>query len=387
MIIPKTTIGFCLFRYFPFGGLQRDFVRIAKLCQAQGFGVRVYTMQWQGEVPEGFDVRIVRGFGLTNHAKALNFSTKMKKILQTDPPSLLVGFNKMGSLDVYFAADTCFAKGLEGRSALYRALPRAKTFLKLEREVFAEDSKTFAMLIAQKQIKDFTEYYQIAPSRYRLLPCGASEKYFLPQEDAITQKIRADYRIDDEGFLILHVGSAHNRKGVDRAINAVANLPEQKRSKSVFVIIGDDDSAKMKLIAKAAKIAERVIFDGPKYDVERYIKAADLLLHPARVENTGTTIVEALAADLPVLCSAACGYAQIVLDCKAGMVCDEPFEQENLNVLLAKILDKSLLAQFRSNARLFGTREKLTGLDSAAAKIIMDFANKKTSTSDKGFEP
>ena len=46
-------IAFCLYKYFPFGGLQRDFLRIALACQARGHAVRVYTLEWRGEVPEG----------------------------------------------------------------------------------------------------------------------------------------------------------------------------------------------------------------------------------------------------------------------------------------------------------------------------------------------
>ncbi len=47
---------FCFYKYFPFGGLQRDFLRIALACQARGHGVRVYTLSWQGDVPAGFEV-------------------------------------------------------------------------------------------------------------------------------------------------------------------------------------------------------------------------------------------------------------------------------------------------------------------------------------------
>lgn len=373
----NSTIAFCLFRYFPYGGLQRDFLRIAKLCQAAGFGIRVYTMRWDGDIPDGFDVRIVETGGFSNHSRALNFSRKVCKLLESEPMAVVAGFNKMAGLDVYFAADTCFAKKYESKGKLRRMLPRARTFLRLEREVFSVNSKTFVMLIAQQQQADFTQYYQLAPDRFTLLPCGAADKFFLPEQIVGESKLlRDEYGIAEDDFLIVQVASYFNGKGVDRAIIAIASLPIEKRRRCTFIVAGGDKPAKMMDLAKKLQVERNVKFVGSRDDVDRFYRAADLLLHPARVENTGTTIVEALAANLPVVCSAACGYSQIVLDCKAGMITDEPFDQSQLNSSLDKILDKQLLAQLSSNAKIYGTNEKLSGLDTAAAKIIMDHAKK-----------
>jgi UDP-glucose:(heptosyl)LPS alpha-1,3-glucosyltransferase len=41
-------LAFCLYKYFPFGGLQRDFLRIALACQARGHAMRVYTLELGG---------------------------------------------------------------------------------------------------------------------------------------------------------------------------------------------------------------------------------------------------------------------------------------------------------------------------------------------------
>ena len=42
-------LALCLYKYFPYGGLQRDFLRILKECQSRGHEVSVYTSEWQGE--------------------------------------------------------------------------------------------------------------------------------------------------------------------------------------------------------------------------------------------------------------------------------------------------------------------------------------------------
>ena len=44
-------LAFVLYKYFPFGGLQRDFMRIALECQQRGHQIRVYTLIWEGDIP------------------------------------------------------------------------------------------------------------------------------------------------------------------------------------------------------------------------------------------------------------------------------------------------------------------------------------------------
>ncbi|MDR1368404.1 MAG: hypothetical protein LBJ76_06770, partial [Candidatus Accumulibacter sp.] len=54
----RVILAFVLYKYFPFGGLQRDFLRISQECLRRGHAVRVYVLAWAGVIPEGFDVRV-----------------------------------------------------------------------------------------------------------------------------------------------------------------------------------------------------------------------------------------------------------------------------------------------------------------------------------------
>ena len=37
----NATLAFCLYRYFPYGGLQRDMLRIALACRQRGHKIAV----------------------------------------------------------------------------------------------------------------------------------------------------------------------------------------------------------------------------------------------------------------------------------------------------------------------------------------------------------
>ena len=62
-------LAFCLYKYFPFGGLQRDFLRIAHACVARGHAVRVYALEWEGEQPDGLEIVLLPARALTNPAR------------------------------------------------------------------------------------------------------------------------------------------------------------------------------------------------------------------------------------------------------------------------------------------------------------------------------
>ena len=101
-------LAFILYKYFPFGGLQRDFLRIASCCQKLGHQITVYTMDWNGDKPEGFDIRTNLPKTITAPTRNDIFHRWVVDQLDADPVDLVIGFNKMPGLDVYYAADTCF---------------------------------------------------------------------------------------------------------------------------------------------------------------------------------------------------------------------------------------------------------------------------------------
>ncbi len=103
-------IAFILFKYFPFGGLQRDFFRIAAECVTRGHEIEVYTLSWQGNKPENFNIHIVPVRALTNHKRYELFQQWVRDDLNRHKVNVVVGFNKMSGLDLYYAADACYAE-------------------------------------------------------------------------------------------------------------------------------------------------------------------------------------------------------------------------------------------------------------------------------------
>jgi UDP-glucose:(heptosyl)LPS alpha-1,3-glucosyltransferase len=368
-------LAFCLFKYFPYGGLQRDFLRIALACQARGHGVRVYTLEWQGEIPSGFEVKLVPVRAWQNHTRCGKFAAWVEADLARRPVDRVIGFNKMPGLDVYYAADPCFEeKARTLRNPLYRLGTRYRRFAALERAVFAPEARTEILMISRVQQPFFERHYGTPPERFHLLPPGISTDRRAPANaPAIRTAFRAEFGLNDNDLLLLLLGSGFRTKGLDRCLKALAALPEALRRRTRLFVIGKDKSRPFQRQARLLGLSERVAFLGSRDDVPRFLFGADLLIHPAYSENTGTVLLEALVAGLPVLVTDVCGYAHYIDEAGAGRLIASPFSQEALDAALAEMLaDPEARARYSSNALAFSEQADIYSLHEKAVDFILN---------------
>ncbi|NBA93973.1 glycosyltransferase family 4 protein [Pseudomonas sp. R5(2019)] len=367
-------LAFVLYKYFPFGGLQRDFMRIALECQQRGHSIRVYTLIWEGDVPPGFEVLVAPVKALFNHRRNEKLTAWMEADLAKRPVDRLIGFNKMPGLDVYYAADGCFEdKAQNLRNSLYRRWGRYRHFAEYERAVFGKEAKTDVLMISEVQQPLFVKHYDTPAERFHLLPPGIALDRRKPANAAeIREGFRREFKLKDDELLLVQIGSGFKTKGVDRSLKALAALPAALKKRTRLLVIGQDDPKVFQLQSATLGLGDQVQFLKGRSDIPRFLLGADVLIHPAYNENTGTVLLEALVAGLPVLVSAVCGYAHYIAEADSGLVLDEPFEQEQLNRYLVRMLeDDAARAQWASNGLAFADTADLYSMPQHAADVIL----------------
>lgn len=334
-------LAFVIERYFEFGGLQRNMRRLAAACANEGHAVTVFTGWWDGPPEPLVKVEVIDLKSLSNHGTIKRIENFVKTLKVKNEFDCIVGFNRVRGLDVYYGGDICLKAKLQQRGQLWRRiLPRYRCYLKFEEAVFGHGSDTELMMISPTEIKMIRAVYQTASKRIHPLPPGIDRNRLTT--DTLTNGQRNPFRktlgVSENDLLILTVGSSFHTKGIDRAIDAIAALPEAIRKRCRYVVVGLGKERKFKAIAEKKGLGDRLLFTGGRGDIANFYHAADVLLHPARTENTGNTLLEAMVTGLAVIATENCGYAHYVRQANAGAVCPEPFEQTQLNALLNDIL-------------------------------------------------
>jgi UDP-glucose:(heptosyl)LPS alpha-1,3-glucosyltransferase len=377
--VTRYKLAFAAAKYLKFGGMQRRLLRIARECARRGHDVHLFTGYFQGERPPEVAVHVLPLRALTNHGRYREFAQKLGSAVGGNAFDCVIGLIKIPGLDVYYGGDPCYvAKVDANKSRVYKLLPRYQGLKRLEEAVFAGDSDTEILLIAHEERDKFISYYGTDPRRFHLLPPGIDRERLvkgMPTPEAKSD-LRRDLGLMSDDYMLLHVGSWFARKGVDRAMAALAALPEELRTKSKLVVVGDDKVEPFIRLARSLGVVDQVCFRGATEDIARFYYTADLLIHPAYTETAGATLIEAMVCGLPVLVTDNCGFAFHVSNARAGIVCPTPFQQDGLNRALVEMLNPERLSEWSRNACNYCETTDLYSLIEKAADVIVARAGK-----------
>ncbi len=357
-------LAFVIFRYFPFGGLQRDMLALAKFFQQQGHSITVFCERWQGEKLPAIAVVEIPARGLFNVAGVKYFVEQFGQQFPRTEFDALIGFNKMPGLDVYFAGDTCFAyKAFCERNWLYRLTPRSRLYLRYENAVFGEQSDAQILSLVSNEQKQFARFYTTAPERFTALPPGiAREHVACVDPQAAYRALRAELNLEVNARLIVCLGSGFHTKGVDVSIESFAALHNANRD-TALLVVGNDNPDKYRELALSLGIAGNVFFLGPRSPVGNLLHGADVLLHPARKELAGNVILEAMLCGCPVLAADHCGYSYFITEYQLGELITHDSTPADIAVQLQRLLavDRKhwsvLASNLQNNTDLFSRSE------------------------------
>ena len=377
-------LAFSIFKHFPFGGIQRDMLKIVRECLERGHEVRIYAIRWRDErpPPEGVELCLAPVGALTNHRLHERFAAWVGRDVQRRPVDLLVGMNKMPGLDVYYAGDTCYQeKALTQRTFLHRLLPRHRSLLRAEQAVFEANAATRILTIADNQARIFRHHYGTGPERFHSLPPGIEPNRAAPADKAARRRrLRRQLGLGKADQLLLFIGSGFVTKGLDRVIEGFYSLPHRLRDRTWLYVLGEDKARRFQRLAARRGVSQRVRFLGGRTDVPDFLFAADGFALPARDENTGMTILEAMIAGTPVLVTDSCGYAHYVREGNAGLVTPSPYHQRTFNAQLVELLTSRERACWARNGAALAGDHAIHQLAPIAVDLFEGFAAQKPSS-------
>ena len=361
-------LGLAICSLFPSGGLQRDCVRIARLLAFAGHQVTIVTADYRRAVDVcDVPIEVLPVAGFTNPLRDLRMGRQLAA--EAGRFDRIIGFNKLPGLDVYFCADQPYAMLKPG--LLHKINPKYRLQRFLERQVFGSGSRTSIIVLAERQITAYRSEWRTPADRFKLLPPTLDATRYQPGlRVKLHDAKRAELAVAKDALLWLTVASSARRKGIDRTLLALRRFPA-----AIFMIAGvfpgTRDAEWIMRQAERDGVAQRVRVLGHREDIPELMAAADLLVHPARSETTGTAILEAVVNGLPVIVTTNSGFAAHVSKAEAGIVLPEPLRQAALDAAIARAADASLRERWSANGTAYGATVSLTMGHASAAELMV----------------
>ena len=135
--------------------------------------------------------------------------------------------------------------------------------------------------------------------------------------------VRRSLDVPPTHHLLLHVGNFHPAKNHAALVNTAAHLVAQGLP-FVLALVGDGpERPAIEALVRGARLESQVRFLGARNDVADLLQAADCFVFPSRWEGLPGAVLEALAANLPVVASAIPPVLEIARQVD-GVTCIDP---------------------------------------------------------------
>ncbi|SDF15436.1 glycosyltransferase [Sporomusa acidovorans] len=157
---------------------------------------------------------------------------------------------------------------------------------------------------------------------------------------------RAELGIPQESFLILSIGELNENKNHETIIRALAKI----KAPNLYYLICGEGHLKSYLedICNSYNLSNKIIFAGYRRDISEIVHIADLFAFASYHEGLPVSVMEAMAAGLPIVCSKIRGNIDLLEDGKGGYLCkpgDVDSFAEKLNLLIYKEEQRKKMAR------------------------------------------
>lgn len=358
---------FLLVHGLPVGGTEVMVTHLARELRREGIGVGIGCLDEIGDLGE--ELRS-EGFRLDLFSR--------KPGLDVALPRRIARRLKEGRFDVLHAHQyTCyfygvFAKVLAGvplvfteHGRFYPDLPSTKR--RLFNFLFSRMADRITAV--SKGVKESLRGIEgFRAERIEVLYNGIDVERFPPMSPQAKREAKARLGHRLPGPLIGTIGRLDPIKNQGLLIAALALLSPKVPGLALAIVGDGPERKRLGALADGLGVAERVYFLGKRTDIVEVLSALDVFALSSFSEGTPMTILEAMAASLPIVSTAVGGIPEVLTDgVHAFLVEGVPPRLEDPRTLLAGeytrryagALERAILGPSESAARAQGARERV----------------------------
>ena len=320
--IHPMNIGLVRRGYSATGGAEAYLKRFAQALLAAGHDCTLFTStDWPAAEWPGGRIETVPG------SHPIAFADALQNARAATPCDYLFSLERVWSCDAYRAGDGVHSAWLKRRAVGepfwkrwgYALNPKHRQLLELESRLFSSEGAGIVIANCRMVKEEIVREYGYPAERihvvYNGLPASA-----VPGPELRAQ-MRAQLGLAESDYVLLFAGTGWERKGLQTAMDAVGQLPATSRP--VLLVAGRGNPRRYRQ-------SDRVRFLGPVAQMASYYAAADAFVLPTLYDPFSNACLEALAAGLPVLTTAANGFSEILAPGIEGEVLEDPLDASTL---------------------------------------------------------
>jgi UDP-glucose:(heptosyl)LPS alpha-1,3-glucosyltransferase len=183
------------------------------------------------------------------------------------------------------------------------------------------------------------------------------------------ENIRRQFGFQENDAVLLFVGMNFELKGLDPLIAALGRIKSMSTPAPLkLLVVGKGNQNRYRKMARDAGVGEDVCFAGVRTEaMEEVYLAADFYAMLSAFDTFGMTVLEAMAAALPVLVTPNVGARDLVQDGVNGYIVDrEDIDAVSRSILM--LLDPDRRAALGANARQVAQHH---GWDAMAQRVMV----------------
>lgn len=315
------------------GGTERVFFRTATGLRDRGHDVHLFCQKFCIPLPAGITPHRVPGVSRPRTGRLLSFGIFAPLTISRADCDVVLSFDRLIKQDLFRSGGGPHKTFIEKmqrnggwKSLWYRVSPYHRLALSIERRQITSGSRRIVAVCEQSK-REMIQAYGIPEKKIVVILNGVDHEKFNPsRRHDVGQRMRRELGIQSNARVVLFVGTGFRRKGLDRLLRLwrAGAIPN-----TYLLVVGGD--ARLAAYRSAWRANPKVIFAGPKPNVEDYYAVADVLALPSIQEAFGNVVLEGLAAGLPVITVPGVGaFDKVAGDLRIGLLenADDPTELE-----------------------------------------------------------
>lgn len=238
----------------------------------------------------------------------------------------------------------------------------AKTKFFIQTEKFLAKKSDVIIAISEQQKKELAEDFRIAPQeKFRVIPLGFDLDRFQFGQEEKRKKFRTEFNIDDDEVAIGIIGRLVPVKNHYLFMKAIKYVFDHTNKKVKALIIGDGETrndlenvaTEIGIRFSTEKDAEHfhpLVFTSWRSDVDTINAGLDVVCLTSFNEGTPVSLIEAQAANKPIVSTKVGGIADIVVEGQTALLADVQNTDLFCRHLLQLVEDDALRERLGKNS-------------------------------------